>query len=123
MKRSSLKDNLNDDAMSTTHSDDSGFSTSPSPVNGQSSDETKEKPLDFTKNTIDYDNIELGHQKTQILFRTMSTPQIYTPSVRRFNGPSVQKGIMAKFIASRGKIAANKTAGSVNQTVNVSKFK
>lgn len=101
--------------MSTTHSDDSGFSTSPSPVNGQSAEPENKNAMNFIPTRTIGFNVP---RKTtnNVLARTLSTPQIFQPApVRRFNGPAAQKGIMQKFIASRGKINSNNTAGTVHK--------
>lgn len=118
IKRSSPKDAANEDALSTTHSDDSGFSTSPSPVNGVSAEETKPNNLTFVPTRTIGFNVP---RQANILTRTVSTPQIYAPApVRRFNGPAAQKGIMQKFIASRGKLNANGQTGNVNKQSPIS---
>lgn len=119
IKRSSSKDNANEDAMSTTHSDDSGFSTSPSPVNGHSAEPENKNTLSFMPTRTIGFNVP---RQTNVLMRTVSTPQIFQPApVRRFNGPAAQKGIMQKFIASRGKLATNNnnTVGNHNKMVSL----
>lgn len=119
----------NDDngSMSSTHSDDSGFSTSPSPVNGTSADETLTSPIIVEQTTV-IPTVVVKQKKEFIptrtsgfnvprqmnpLVRTMSTPQIFTPSTgRRFNAAPVQKGLMQKFIAARGRLSTTKNTQS-----------
>lgn len=93
-------------------SDDSGISSSSSPINGTSSNVkdtattlnkiSNEKSMAYNRShTV---NPTTAHQQIPFtkLTRALSTPQIFMPASRRFNG---QKGIMQRFIASRGKFS------------------
>lgn len=117
--------NTSDDGMSSSHSDDSGLSISSSPVNGAPANEPIKirKSGTFGAARINSTPANGNHQNFNPLMRTMSTPHIFpssTPSVRRFTTNPVQKGIMQKFIASRGRLAGsngNQTNTSVNLTI------
>lgn len=114
--------NTSDDGMSSSHSDDSGLSISSSPVNGAPAEPIKiRKSGNFGPARLN--STPAGnHQSFNPLMRTMSTPHIFpssTTSVRRFTTNPVQKGIMQKFIAARGRLAGsngNQTNTSVNLT-------
>lgn len=79
------------------HSDDSGISASSSPINGTSANT---KPAYIRPSSYSV-SAKLPQQK--FLLRASSTPQI-TLTGRRFNISPAQKGIMQRFIASRGKL-------------------
>lgn len=114
--------NTSDDGMSSSHSDDSGLSISSSPVNGAPANEPIKirKSGTFGPARLNSTPANGNHQHFNPLMRTMSTPHIFpssTPSVRRFTTNPVQKGIMQKFIAARGRLAGsngNQTNTSVN---------
>lgn len=104
-------------------SDDSGISSSSSPVNGQSTN-TPPRPQpryirsNTVQNAITASTIPNVSMMSLTLNRTMSTPQMFTP-VRRFNINPARKGIMQRFIATRGKIAAaNAAAAAANNNDN-----
>lgn len=93
-------------------SDDSGISSSSSPINGTSSNVkdtattlnniSNEKNIAFNRShTINPTSVH-QHIPLTKLTRALSTPQIFMPASKRFNG---QKGIMQRFIASRGKFS------------------
>lgn len=84
----------------SAQSDDSGVSSASSPINGVSTNGVKESKY-IRSNTINPTSTKL--YATSNLTRTMSTPQIFIPT--RFNMSSGQKGLMQRFIASRGKFA------------------
>lgn len=88
-------------AADETHSDDSGISASSSPVNGTSSNTNERKYI----RPNSYSVIKPNPPPQKLLTRASSTPQINLPG-RRFNISPAQKGIMQRFIASRGKIGA-----------------
>lgn len=85
---------------SSAQSDDSGVSSASSPINGVSTNGLKDTKY-IRSNTINPTSTKL--YATSNLTRTMSTPQIFMPT--RFNISSGQKGLMQRFIASRGKFA------------------
>lgn len=91
--------NTQNDSVSG-HSDDSGVSSASSPINGVSTNGVKESKY-IRSNTVNPTSTKL--YATSNLTRTMSTPQIFVPT--RFNMSSGQKGLMQRFIASRGKFA------------------
>lgn len=128
---------LNDDSLSSTsgNSDDSGLSLSPTPVHSPSVSNLKDKleqngkdhdepPMRFqraTNGTADPDSSDGGAlspsrqyilPQAKALTRARSTPQLFHTSTpaRRFNPNPNQRGIMQKFIASRGRL--NKLAAS-----------
>ncbi|KXJ78657.1 hypothetical protein RP20_CCG003667 [Aedes albopictus] len=107
----------NDDCLSSANSDDSGLSLSPSPVHSPSVSNLKDK-LEAASNQINGTN---GHDSTattltngsrqfilpqsNALTRARSTPQLFQISPnRRFNVNPNQRGLMQKFIASRGRL-------------------
>uniref|UniRef100_A0A182N2P0 A-kinase anchor protein 2 C-terminal domain-containing protein n=1 Tax=Anopheles dirus TaxID=7168 RepID=A0A182N2P0_9DIPT len=106
---------LNDDNLSTGNSDDSGLSLSPTPVHSPSVSNLKDK---LEQNGKEEDQQQQQRRPYTILpnpkalTRARSTPQLFHTSTppRRFNPNPNQRGIMQKFIASRGrlsKLAAN----------------
>lgn len=98
--------NSKEDHLDGNHSDDSGISASSSPVNGTS---TNNNNIVISEKKYirpnGYTSIP-SPPPQKILTRTVSTPQIFTPSRRITFGPS-SKGLMQRFIATRGKIARN----------------
>ncbi|EAT48835.1 AAEL000204-PA [Aedes aegypti] len=118
----------NDDCLSSANSDDSGLSLSPSPVHSPSVSNLKDK-LEAASNQLNGTN---GHDSTtaalangnrqfilpqsNALTRARSTPQLFQISPnRRFNVNPNQRGLMQKFIASRGrlsKLASNSNSSS-----------
>lgn len=85
---------------SSAQSDDSGVSSASSPINGVSTNGIKDSKY-IRSNTINPTSTKL--YATSNLTRAMSTPQIFMPT--RFNISSGQKGLMQRFIESRGKFA------------------
>lgn len=104
MKESLQKDSNEqlDDNLSG-HSDDSGFSAASSPINGTSSNRQSSKFI--RQNGFQAATAALPKQK--ILTRAQSTPLIFSGPPPRLAFSSTQKGIMQRFIASRGKLAGN----------------
>lgn len=109
MTSTSTDKDHNIDSVSSTMSDDSGISSSSSPINGQSNNR---KPIpkyirSFTVQNNIMSSGNVGPQSPPImplkLTRTMSTPQIYVPGTR-FNATPATKGIMQRFIATRGRL-------------------
>lgn len=119
-------------------SDDSGISSSSSPINGMSSNikETATppnisngisaaKPVNYNRShtvapmTVTSTTPLLPVMK---LTRTMSTPQIFMPT-KRFNVNSGQKGMMQRFIASRGKFspAGNRSKDSILTSIELNR--
>lgn len=88
---------------SSAQSDDSGVSSASSPINGVSTNVVAKESKYIRSNTINPTSTKL--YATSNLTRTLSTPQIFMPT--RFNMSSGQKGLMQRFIASRGKFAGN----------------
>lgn len=92
-------------------SDDSGISSSSSPINGISTNNVKEMSSRYIRSNTINSATQLQKQqnnKSELnskLTRAMSTPQIYVPTNKRFNVSSGQKGLMQRFIASRGKFS------------------
>lgn len=118
----------NDDCLSSTNSDDSGLSLSPSPVHSPSVSNLKGK-IEAASNqrnminshdalTNENRQFVLAHSKA--LTRARSTPQLFQISPhRRFNMNPNHRGIMQKFIASRGRLsklhtATNGSSGNTN---------
>lgn len=91
-------------SLEEAHSDDSGFSASSSPVNGVSASSEKRyvRPNGYSSVPTP--------PPQKLLVRAMSTPQIFTPNSRRFSFNTPQKGIMQRFIASRGRLGGNQPA-------------
>lgn len=121
----------NDDCISSANSDDSGLSLSPSPIHSPSVANLKDK-LEAASNQINGTN---GHDgaaaltngsrqfilpQSNALTRARSTPQLFQISPhRRFNVNPNQRGLMQKFIASRGrlsKLASSNNSNSQNNT-------
>jgi hypothetical protein len=87
-------DKINDDQQS----DDSGFVVSPEIAKKY---DTKNN---FSKNKIIEPRVQ-GRPTNLVITRAISTPQLFQPSpMKKFSVPG-QKGIMERFIASRGKLA------------------
>ncbi len=92
--------NATQNDVGSAQSDDSGVSSASSPINGVSTNGVKDSKY-IRSNTINPTSTKL--YATSNLTRTMSTPQIFMPN--RFNTSSGQRGLMQRFIASRGKFA------------------
>lgn len=96
------------------HSDDSGISASSSPVNGTSANETKITVIKEKRyigpNTY---NMTPVVPPQKLLTRATSTPQIFTQH-RIIAHSSAQKGLMQRFIASRGKIVLNNNSAAAS---------
>jgi len=109
--------NTQNDSVSA-QSDDSGVSSASSPINGVSTNGVKESKY-IRSNTVNPTSTKL--YATSNLTRTMSTPQIFMPT--RFNMSSGQKGLMQRFIASRGKFALgnNKPKDTLMTTIDLSR--
>lgn len=127
-----------DDCLSSANSDDSGLSLSPSPIHSPSVSNLKDKieaqsqassNLQQQLNgTLSTNGITTARQQfmappqSNSLTRARSTPQLFQISPnRRFNPNPNQRGIMQKFIASRGRLnklqpstAANGQLSSAN---------
>ncbi|XP_058834755.1 uncharacterized protein LOC131691967 [Topomyia yanbarensis] len=107
---------LNDSSdycLSSANSDDSGLSLSPSPIHSPSVSNLKDKieaansQLNVTTahDALANGNRQLLLPQMKALTRARSTPQLFQISPnRRFNPNPNQRGIMQKFIASRGKL-------------------
>ncbi|XP_055691877.1 uncharacterized protein LOC129794963 [Lutzomyia longipalpis] len=98
--------------ISVALTDDSGISTtSSSPVNGAPAEEEDKSPT--PKSAQPYNRTPTaftfvprnqtvpGPRVPEMLTRTMSTPQIFQPT------PNQRRGLMQRFIASRGRMVAN----------------
>lgn len=117
----------NDDCLSSANSDDSGLSLSPSPVHSPSVSNLKDK-IEAASNQINgtngHDALPNGNRQfilpqSNALTRARSTPQLFQISPnRRFNVNPNQRGIMQKFIASRGRL--NKLTPNNNNNHNIS---
>lgn len=117
----------NDDCLSSANSDDSGLSLSPSPVHSPSVSNLKDK-IEAASNQINgtngHDALPNGNRQfilpqSKALTRARSTPQLFQISPnRRFNVNPNQRGIMQKFIASRGRL--NKLTSNNNNINNIS---
>lgn len=139
-----LNGDSNDDCLSSANSDDSGLSLSPSPVHSPSVSNLKDKlEAAAASNQINGTN---GHHDgissttttltnggsrqfilpqstgSNALTRARSTPQLFQISPnRRFNVNPNQRGLMQKFIASRGrlgKFASNNSSSSSSSPIN-----
>lgn len=112
-------------------SDDSGISSASSPINGQSANEiiksnekitTKYIRMNTVQNTITatpYKSTATSGVASKIITRTTSTPQIFVPGVTpRFQINPAKKGMMQRFIATRGKIAAASIAAANSINAN-----
>jgi hypothetical protein len=120
------QDRDNDDCVSSTHSEDSGFSTSPSPVHNSSA---TIKVIEDTRNEIDELTVINSNKiiatpkvytlpQSKALQRAVSTPQLFQVSpMRRFNINPNQRGLMQRFIATRGKLAISKQNSEGGNTV------
>lgn len=115
-----------DDCLSSANSDDSGLSLSPSPIHSPSVSNLKDKieaqsqassnlqQLNGTGGTLSTNGItttiatarqQFMAPQSNSLTRARSTPQLFQISPnRRFNPNPNQRGIMQKFIASRGRL-------------------
>lgn len=130
------KDHCNDSV--SAFSDDSGISSASSPINGQSANECA-KPnnhitpkyirLNTVQNTISASvapkykpptTLASGVASKIAMTRTTSTPHIFVPGANapRFQINPAKKGLMQRFIATRGKIAALNVAAA-NSTNNI----
>lgn len=130
-----------DDCLSSANSDDSGLSLSPSPVHSPSVSNLKDKieaqsqassnlPQLNGISTLNNNGITTARQQFTMppapqansLTRARSTPQLFQISPnRRFNPNPNQRGIMQKFIASRGrlnKLQPSTAAGDVGTMAN-----
>lgn len=115
--------NDSDDCLSSANSDDSGLSLSPSPVHSPSVSNLKDKieaqaasnlqQINGTNGTTTTGGALMTNGTTRqfmmpqsnSLTRARSTPQLFQISPnRRFNVNPNQRGIMQKFIASRGRL-------------------
>lgn len=129
LRRGHQLNDTNDDCLSSANSDDSGLSLSPSPVHSPSVSNLKDK-LEAASNQINgtnghHDALPNGNRQfilpqSNALTRARSTPQLFQISPnRRFNVNPNQRGLMQKFIASRGrlsKLAANNN--NVNNNIS-----
>lgn len=116
----------NDDCLSSANSDDSGLSLSPSPVHSPSVSNLKDK-IEAASNQINgtngHDALTNGNRQfilphSKALTRARSTPQLFQISPnRRFNPNPNQRGIMQKFIASRGRLNKIHTTPSSNISI------
>ncbi|XP_053678380.1 uncharacterized protein LOC128728758 [Anopheles nili] len=102
---------LNDDSLSSGNSDDSGLSLSPTPVHSPSVSNLKDKLEQNGKEEKPRRPYALP--QTKALTRARSTPQLFHTSTppRRFNPNPNHRGIMQKFIASRGRLSKLAVAG------------
>lgn len=119
-------------------SDDSGISSASSPINGQSANEIiKPEPMTnvsktaakyIRMNTVQnaisaattpYKKNTTSGVASKILTRTTSTPQIFVPGIQpRFQMNPAKKGLMQRFIATRGKMAAATIAAANSANAN-----
>lgn len=116
-------------------SDDSGISSASSPINGQSSNDidppksitTINSPpkyirLNTVQNTISaspFKSITTSGVASKIISRTTSTPQIFVPGITpRFQINPAKKGLMQRFISTRGKMAAAANAANAANSIN-----
>lgn len=109
----SMNDKDSNDSVSAM-SDDSGISSSSSPINGQSSN-PRIVPKYVRSQTLQ-NGSNVSDQVPLKLVRTKSTPHIFIPGAGRFNANPAQKGIMQRFIASRGRIG--NTTGNNTAAIN-----
>lgn len=130
-----------DDCLSSANSDDSGLSLSPSPIHSPSVSNLKDKieaqslassnlqQLNGITGTLSTNGITtaarqqfMAPPQSNPLTRARSTPQLFQISPnRRFNPNPNQRGIMQKFIASRGrlnKLQPSAAAGGVGAMAN-----
>lgn len=120
-------------------SDDSGISSASSPINGQSANDIIDTPKPITTintppkyirlNTVQnqisaspFKSTTTSGVASKIISRTTSTPQIYVPGIApRFQISPSKKGLMQRFITTRGKMAAAAVAAANsgnNNTMN-----
>lgn len=114
-------------------SDDSGISSASSPINGQSANEidppkavttinspSKYIRMNTVQNTISanpFKSTTTSGVASKIKSLTTSTPQIFVPGITpRFQINPAKKGLMQRFISTRGKMAA--AANAANAAVN-----
>lgn len=119
----------NDDCLSSANSDDSGLSLSPSPVHSPSVSNLKDK-IEAASSQINgtngHDALTNGNRQfilpqSKALTRARSTPQLFQISPnRRFNVNPNQRGIMQKFIASRGRMNKLHSTPSSNTSISSS---
>uniref|UniRef100_A0A182PD99 A-kinase anchor protein 2 C-terminal domain-containing protein n=1 Tax=Anopheles epiroticus TaxID=199890 RepID=A0A182PD99_9DIPT len=120
---------LNDDNLSSGNSDDSGLSLSPTPVHHSPSVSNLKDKLEQNGKESQFQRREEEQQQRRAfilpspktLTRARSTPQLFHTSTppRRFNPNPNHRGIMQKFIASRGrlsKLANGAQTGPVSAT-------
>lgn len=128
-----LNDSI-DDCLSSANSDDSGLSLSPSPVHSPSVSNLKDKieaqaASNQMNGTNGHDALTNGTRQQQqqqfilpqskSLTRARSTPQLFQISPnRRFNPNPNQRGIMQKFIASRGRLNKLQPSAATNGHVS-----
>lgn len=123
-----LNDSM-DDCLSSANSDDSGLSLSPSPIHSPSVSNLKDKiEAQAASNQINGTNGALTNgiastrqqftlPQSNSLTRARSTPQLFQISPnRRFNPNPNQRGIMQKFIASRGRLNKLQPSAAVGAT-------
>lgn len=124
-------------------SDDSGISSASSPINGQSANEieppksvttmnssSKYIRMNTVQNTISanpFKSTTTSGVASKIISRTTTSPQIYVPGITpRFQINPAKKGLMQRFISTRGKMAAAANAANAaansnnNNTMNAS---
>lgn len=104
-------DKINDDQQS----DDSGFVVSPEIAKKYDSRNN------FSKNKIIEPKVQLTPSNLTMT-RAISTPQLFQMAPKKFNISPSQKGIMQRFIASRGKLVPNQNAGFPGSLSLVSYF-
>lgn len=127
--------NDSDDCLSSANSDDSGLSLSPSPVHSPSVSNLKDKieaqaasnlqQINGTNGTTAGGTLMTNGTTRQFMIpqsnsltRARSTPQLFQISPnRRFNVNPNQRGIMQKFIASRGRLNKLQPSGATVGTV------
>lgn len=122
-------------------SDDSGISSASSPIDGQSANDIINAPtksinktavttpskyirMNTVQNVITASPLKKTTTTTsgvasKIISRTSSTPQIFVPGITpRFQISPAKKGLMQRFITTRGKIAAAAVAAAANSNNN-----
>lgn len=119
------KDHCSDSV--SAFSDDSGISSASSPVNGQSANDIIKSTPKITSKYIRMNSGQNTMTTTatsnrssapsgvasKIITRTTSTPQIFVPGITpRFQMNPAKKGLMQRFIATRGKMAAASIAAA-----------
>lgn len=118
-----------DYCLSSANSDDSGLSLSPSPIHSPSVSNLKDKIEAVSSqlatsnghdNTLSNGNHQLVSSQSKALTRARSTPQLFQISpTRRFNPNPNQRGIMQKFIASRGRLSKLHSVPANNVSNNI----